>query len=527
MYGDQYKSFTIVFVVLNPVRLMAEYQQCNLRLLNTDHASILYRQVQQSIRDSCHSLNSYEVPKHITMLDSIDAFSTQNCLLTSTLKLNRKALKQYFLPRIQVAYDSMSSRSAELEHMLLNALGSAPTTADFKLDFNQVADVSSRFISLTIDNTHPNNHPVAGRRFVGSHAVCGAHSRYLNPNFLYSATSSPLFLRNSNFHIEDYFGKELNISTLLQAKSMTELLVFLNTDALTVTDNNCTEGELIARDRQSMILSSNTAVLPKLQTTTASATDILLTGCTGFLGAHVLAQLLQDTSATIHCLIRPSPRGTHVQLAPHVEDARLRARIAAIFMRYHLTPCDPSRLKIVQGDLAMDMLGLSVVEFNLLALSVDCIFHIGILPSDSTWNLGLTAFPPGAHVNWLLDYRTARSTNVIGTLNILRLAVLGKLKTLHYCSTISVAADGDLEDAPLNEPHLQTLLLGTYNGYASSKFIAESLVARAMAAGVPCVVYRPGMITGHSLTGACNPTDYYRYYFRISQDSYLVFTPSS
>ena len=33
---------------------------------------------------------------------------------------------------------------------------------------------------------------------------------------------------------------------------------------------------------------------------------ILLTGCTGWLGSFVLAELLQQTSATIYCLVRAS-----------------------------------------------------------------------------------------------------------------------------------------------------------------------------------------------------------------------------
>ena len=41
-----------------------------------------------------------------------------------------------------------------------------------------------------------------------------------------------------------------------------------------------------------------------------------------------------------------------------------------------------------------------------------------------------------------------------------------------------------------------------YGGYTQSKWVAERLVLKARALGLPARVYRPGIITGHSQTGA-------------------------
>ena len=46
------------------------------------------------------------------------------------------------------------------------------------------------------------------------------------------------------------------------------------------------------------------------------------------------------------------------------------------------------------------------------------------------------------------------------------------------------------------------------SGYLASKVAAERAVRAAMDAGQPATILRPSMITGHSVTGACNPTDY-------------------
>ncbi|MGA7935155.1 MAG: SDR family oxidoreductase, partial [Kovacikia sp.] len=45
------------------------------------------------------------------------------------------------------------------------------------------------------------------------------------------------------------------------------------------------------------------------------------------------------------------------------------------------------------------------------------------------------------------------------------------------------------------------------DGYAQSKWVAEKLLMTAHSRGIPTCIYRPGMITGHSQTGASQPND--------------------
>jgi len=109
----------------------------------------------------------------------------------------------------------------------------------------------------------------------------------------------------------------------------------------------------------------------------------------------------------------------------------------------------------------------------------------------------------GASVNTLYPYQELKAANVLGTQEILRLAAHGRVKPLHYISTLSVfshiAALQDqliLEDEMLDE-HAQHLL----GGYAQSKWVAEKLVTIARSRGLPVTIYRPGRISGHSQTG--------------------------
>lgn len=63
--------------------------------------------------------------------------------------------------------------------------------------------------------------------------------------------------------------------------------------------------------------------------------------------------------------------------------------------------------------------------------------------------------------------------------------------------------------------------------------MAEECVRLAGNAGLPIVIYRPGMITGHSITGYSNPQDYVNRYLRgivqmrkaIAEDVYQDMTP--
>ena len=117
----------------------------------------------------------------------------------------------------------------------------------------------------------------------------------------------------------------------------------------------------------------------------------------------------------------------------------------------------------------------------------------------------------GAVVNFSQPYAILRAANVDGTAEVLRLACGGRRKTVHYVSTISVLSGEEsgrqlAEDAPLPGPPRRA------GGYAQSKWVAERLLDAARGRGVLVRIYRPGTITGDSVSGVCNPDDFlYRF----------------
>ncbi len=211
-----------------------------------------------------------------------------------------------------------------------------------------------------------------------------------------------------------------------------------------------------------------------------AARSIFLTGATGFVGAFLLHELLRRTEATVHCLVR-SP-----------DAASGRGRIRAALETYSLWRDDlASRIVPVPGDLTSPRLGLPAATFDRLAAEVDAIYH------------------GGAQVNLLYPYDLLKAPNVLGTREVLRLACRSRTKPVHHVSTVSVfASPAHRGVARIHEGDAPARPDGIASGYACSKWVAERLVAAARDRGLPARVYRPGRVSGHSLTGASSLDDF-------------------
>lgn len=216
--------------------------------------------------------------------------------------------------------------------------------------------------------------------------------------------------------------------------------------------------------------------------------SVLLTGATGFLGAHLLHALLRDTETTVYCLVRA---GSEESAFARIKSALEAFELLDELERLHLE----ERVVALPGDLAKPLLGVDAETFKMLASEVDAIVH------------------NGAEVNLVKPYAALKSANVLGTQEVLRLAVTNglaktRVKPVHYISTNGVfpsafAAETLLETADLREVSEQL-----ENGYAQSKWVAEQLCLEAAARGLPVSILRPGNMAPSSATGAWNPSDF-------------------
>ncbi len=212
----------------------------------------------------------------------------------------------------------------------------------------------------------------------------------------------------------------------------------------------------------------------------AEPATIFLTNSTGFLGTFLLADLLQKTSATLYCLVRC-----------HNDDDGMNRIKTALEAAYLWQPEFANRIIPVRGDLAQSLLGVSAPVFEQLATTVDVIYHNASLVSS------------------VLPYEELKATNVLGTVDVLRLATQRKVKPLHYISTLSVFSPAGVTPGQpvLEEDDLDTHRDYLLKGYEQSKWVAEKLVMLARERGLPVAIYRPGRLTGHSRTGIWQTDD--------------------
>ncbi|MFF9525246.1 thioester reductase domain-containing protein [Streptomyces achromogenes] len=211
----------------------------------------------------------------------------------------------------------------------------------------------------------------------------------------------------------------------------------------------------------------------------ADPAEVLLTGATGFLGAFLLRDLMRDTRATVHCLLRGADENEALE--------RLRANMEW----YHLwDEVDPARLRIVVGDLARPGLGLAPAEFDRLARVADVVYHAG------------------AQVHWLRPYAELRAANVDGTAEILRLAARHRTVPVHHVSSVGVFPGPVTEGEPVRETDPTGPPEALSTGYVQSKWVAEQIVGLARERGLPVSVYRVDVICGDQVNGACQTADF-------------------
>ncbi|KAL7541007.1 hypothetical protein ACHAXR_010553, partial [Thalassiosira sp. AJA248-18] len=212
-------------------------------------------------------------------------------------------------------------------------------------------------------------------------------------------------------------------------------------------------------------------------TTASSARSIFLTGATGYLGVHILAQILASNEmATVTCLVRSGD--------PDV--------VRKNCDKYGLK-IDHSRVVLEKGDLSLDHFGMSQADWNRVSASVDFIIHCGAMVS-------LTAPYDGK----------MRDINVGGTLETIKLAAACREGT----SLVYVSSNGifpsTCDEVFMENEGISCLpdRLGPNNGYGLSKWAAEQLVTEASTKGLSALAIRFGNIGWDSMTAHGNALDF-------------------
>ena len=201
---------------------------------------------------------------------------------------------------------------------------------------------------------------------------------------------------------------------------------------------------------------------------------VLLTGASGFLGIHLLHDLLVHRGATVTCLLRGE------------SEARVRQSLEEKWRWFFPeTALDPhaQRLEVIVADVTARRCGLGERAYDALAETHGAIFNVA-------GNVN------GSELDELLPI------NVGLVESLIELSRYGVPKHLHHVSPVDVG--GYFTAKPhieaFTEQHLEEgQTLG--DAYAQSKHRAELILREAMAQGIAATAYRVGFIGPHGRTG--------------------------
>jgi NAD(P)-dependent dehydrogenase (short-subunit alcohol dehydrogenase family) len=196
--------------------------------------------------------------------------------------------------------------------------------------------------------------------------------------------------------------------------------------------------------------------------------NYFVTGATGFIGRHLVANLL-TRDGTIYVLVRDGSRGKL--------DALLQRLGAA-----------EGRVVAVPGDLSKAGLGVDAFDER-----IDHLFHLAAIYDVEA------------------DEEAAERANIDGTRHAIEFANAHDVGRFHHVSSIAVAGDyrGVFQEDMFDESQVLP------HHYHRTKYESERLVREEVEAKT--LVFRPGMVVGHSETGEMDKIDGPYYFFKLLQ----------
>lgn len=199
---------------------------------------------------------------------------------------------------------------------------------------------------------------------------------------------------------------------------------------------------------------------------------IFLTGATGYIGAHVAANLLENYKDHLNVLVRAKDA--------HEAEVRLwRAlQLHLDFPKFqnHLQ----TRVHLFRGDLTGQQFGLADADYGRLVQTTDSVIHCA------------------ASLNRKSE-KSCLNVNLRGTLEVVRLAMHARdehgLRRFSHVSTVAVA--GQRENEVVTEDAAIDWGRSDYDPYARTKKFCEHMI-RQLLPDTPRTIFRPSIVLGDS-----------------------------
>ena len=218
--------------------------------------------------------------------------------------------------------------------------------------------------------------------------------------------------------------------------------------------------------------------------------NILLTGSTGFLGSHILAELINKyRDIKVYYLIRSKPGKNY------------KERLLDILHNYFGEKYDlliDTRIIPVEGDLVREHLGINITLYKELVSKIDCIVNAASL------------------VKHFGDYNSFYQSNVLSAKNIISFAKETNA-VIHHISTTSVSGNYLVKNDLVYDYTENDFYIGQNykdNVYVRTKFEAENEMYKAQSEGVQVNVYRIGNLMQRMEDGVFQINKFDNAYFK-------------
>lgn len=192
---------------------------------------------------------------------------------------------------------------------------------------------------------------------------------------------------------------------------------------------------------------------------------VFLTGATGFLGAYLLRNLLEDMDVDVFCLVRAENQ--------RVAKEKIQRKLASADM---WKPEYEKRIHVMVGNLDQNGLGLAKEEVEFIEKEIDYILH------------------NGANVNFSIPYESIKKENVEATKYILKMLSSGKRKKMVYISTASIFSEQAYKDGAVTEDNYPNDINHLGLGYTQSKMVCEHIIKQYMDKQEDITIIRLGRI---------------------------------
>lgn len=413
-------------------------------------------------------LESYEVPRNF--LVEPEPFTMENGMLSGIGKALRPKLKERYGERLEQLYTDLATQQADELAALRSEAAQRPV-------LESVGRAARALLSCAETDLRPD-----------------AHFADLGGDSLSALSFSTL--------LQEIFGVEVPVGVIVSpANDLAGLAKYIEQERNSVVRRPTPASvhgvgpQIRAADLtlDKFIDAATLAAATQIPGVVEQPRTVLLTGANGYLGRFLCLEWLRrmdEVDGTLICVVRGSTA------------AAARARLDAAFdtgdpelLRTYRDLAD-RRLQVLAGDIGDANLGLSEADWRHLAETADLIVH------------------PAALVNHVLPYDQLFGPNVVGTAEVIRLAITTRLKPVTYLSTVGVADQVDPEffdeDGDIREVSAERIVGDGYaNGYGNSKWAGEVLLREANdLCGLPVAVFRSDMILAHStFAGQFNLTD--------------------